>query len=126
MKRCLLVLLLASAASGQQVQTKLEGKWEFVAMGENGSAFYVDSSKVGDVEGKPASKQFWVLVDKETKQIRTEMVVDCAASTFLTGPEYQYKKSGSLLAKIEEWDTEPRGIEEGTVFDTIKNYVCNP
>jgi hypothetical protein len=67
-----------------------------------------------------------LLVDKETKQLRSEMESSCTGNTLLSGPEYQYKKSGTLLSKITEWDEEPTPIGEGSVFEVIRNYICNP
>jgi hypothetical protein len=54
------------------------------------------------------------------------MESSCTGNTHLSGPEYHYKKSGALLSKITEWDEEPTPIGEGSVFEVIRNYICNP
>jgi hypothetical protein len=126
MKKLLLVILLASSASAEEARTTREGKWEYLAKNESGSLFYLDASRIADVDGKTGSKRFWLLIDRETKQLESQMELSCTDNTFLSGPEYQYKKSGALLVKIEEWDEEPTPIGEGSVFELIRNYLCNP
>jgi hypothetical protein len=126
MKKLWLLLLLASSAQAQEAKTTLEGKWEYVAKNESGSLFYLDASKITDVAGKAGSKRVWLLVDTETKQLRAEVEFSCTENTFLAGPEYQHKKSGALLTALTEWDAEPTSLAEGSVFELIKNHICNP
>jgi hypothetical protein len=126
MKRLLLLILLSSSASAEEARTTLPGKWEYLAKNESGSLFYIDTSRITDVEGRTGAKRFWLLVDKETKQLESQMEVSCTDDTLLSGPEYQYKKSGALLLKITEWDEEPTPIGEGSVLELVRNYLCNP
>ncbi len=126
MKKLLLFLLLSSSAYAEEARTTLEGKWEYMATNESGSLFYIDTSRITDVDGKTGSKRLWLLVDTKTKQLKSEMEVSCTVNTLLAGPEYQYKKSGALLSKITEWDEKPTPVGEGSVFELIRNYVCNP
>jgi hypothetical protein len=126
MKKLLLLVLLSTSAHAEPARTTLEGKWEYVAKNESGSLFYLDASKITDVDGKAGSKRVWLLIDTETKQLKAEMEFSCTENTFLAGPEYQHKKSGALLAKMMEWDAKPTPLAEGSVFELIKNYVCNP
>jgi len=41
------------------------------------------------------------------------MEVSCTDDTVLSGPEYHYKKSGTLLAKMPEWDESRRRSVKG-------------
>ena len=127
MKRLsILLALLSSTALAEPVQTTLDGKWVYLAINESGSRFYIDSSRIAEVEGKAGSRRFWLLIDSESKQIKTEVELSCRDNDLRTGAEYQYKKSGALLSKIEEWDEQPTPIGEGTVFEVVRNWVCNP
>jgi len=127
MKRLsILLVLLSSAVHAEPIRTTLEGKWEYLTTNESGSRFYIDESRIAEVEGKAGTRRFWLLIDAESKQIKSEIELSCTGNSFRTGAEYQYKKSGALLSKIEEWDEDPTPIGEGTVFAFVRNWVCNP
>jgi hypothetical protein len=126
MKKLFFLLLLSSSAYAEEAKTTLEGRWEYMAKNESGSLFYLDTSRLTDVDGRPGTRRFWLLIDTETKQIRSEIELSCTGNTLLSGPEYHYKKSGTLLAKMTEWDENPTPVGEGSVFELIRNYVCNP
>jgi hypothetical protein len=121
-----LFLLLACSARAEEARTKVEGRWEYLATNESGSLFYIDASKIADVDGQPGSRRFWLLIDTKTKQIKSEMELSCPNATVLSGPELHYKKSGALLAEVGTWDEKPTPIGAGSVFELVRNYVCNP
>ena len=120
-----LALLATSACKrGDGVQAQ----WHFVATGQNGEKFYVDTSTIrtnGDersftliaVEARPKAS-FGETYDRST----TEDRVTCAGKTFVLGGLRGYRGDSVVFDNPGE---NPLPMRPGGPFEAVHNYVCN-
>lgn len=124
------IFLFLSLAAGVQAKTMVpkhfSGNWVELVENKSGSLFFIDEDSIKKINKKESIVQFSLLILKSNKDLKSVMEIDCDKQMVRSGPEYQYKKSGSLLIKFDDWEKEGSAIKEGTVFEVVKNYVCNP
>lgn len=124
------IFLFLSLAVGAQAKSTVpkhfSENWIELSENKSGSLFFIDEDSIKKINKKESIVQFSLLILKSNKDLKSVMEIDCDKQTVRSGPEYQYKKSGSLLIKFDDWEKESSVIKEGTVFEVVKNYVCTP
>jgi hypothetical protein len=126
-RQLLPVVLACIAISACKRGPHVEPQWHYVATGQNGEKFYVDTTTVrasGDersftliaVEAKP-KVSFGETYDRTTTDDR----VTCAGNTFVLGGVRGYRGDSVVFDNPGE---SPLPMRPGGPFEAVHRYVC--